>query len=530
MRFFAVFLACVLLTGGWVRATRHELWLYASTNLQVDDNANRLEALLRRAHSAGYEACVLTDSKFGRLADVTDRYRANARRIRTVAQELGLRLVPAVAPIGYSNDLLYHDPNLAEGLVVEGTPLEVRNGVARLIPDLSVAFGPKLSFVDDTVRIADGVATVTDPHSNSRFVYALKLQPHRCYRVSVDIRTDHFMAKPEIKALAKANGRSLQFQSLGVQPTQDWKRVYVAFNTLDAADVNVYFGVWGDAKGTLQWRNWTIEEVALLNVLRRDGAPLKVVDERTGKSLIERRDIERWADPKLGVTPWPGEYEWAHEPPVLRVPKLPDGTKLRVSWYHPAIIYEGQVSICPSEPKTMELVADQMRRVHELFGATGYMLSHDEVRSLNTDESCLKQHKSPGELLGENIARCRELLPKGTRAYVWSDMFDSDHNAVAGPYYLVNGDLRGSVELLPKDVTVVNWNFDKRDTSLKFFAERGHRQVIAGYYDGDVGRIDAWLDSADKVPGVDAVMYTTWERRYDDLEAFAQRVRAHEAK
>jgi len=50
-------------------------------------------------------------------------------------------------------------------------------------------------------------------------------------------------------------------------------------------------------------------------------------------------------------------------------------------------------------------------------------------------------------------------------------------------------------------VVIVNWNYGKRDESLKFFADRGHKQVIAGYYDGSQDT-KKWLESAGKVEGV----------------------------
>ena len=48
----------------------------------------------------------------------------------------------------------------------------------------------------------------------------------------------------------------------------------------------------------------------------------------------------------------------------------------------------------------------------------------------------------------------------------------------------------------------------KRDESLKFFADRGHRQVIAGFYDAPVSsKTKAWKASAATVDGViDSVM------------------------
>jgi hypothetical protein len=104
---------------------------------------------------------------------------------------------------------------------------------------------------------------------------------------------------------------------------------------------------------------------------------------------------------------------------------------------------------------------------------------------------------------------------------VWSDMFDPHHNAVAS-YYLVNGSLFGSWTGLDSKVIVLNWNEGKRRESVPWFAGRGHRQVIAGYYDGRPDGIRAWLADDGSVRGLEGAMYTTWEPRYDDLEAFAQ--------
>jgi uncharacterized protein (DUF1330 family) len=104
-------------------------------------------------------------------------------------------------------------------------------------------------------------------------------------------------------------------------------------------------------------------------------------------------------------------------------------------------------------------------------------------------------------------------------------MFDPNHNA-HGDYYLVRGDFTGSWEGLDKEVIIVPWYFEKRDASLKWFADRGHAQVIAGYYDAAPERIRDWLVSAKKVSGVQGVIYTTWEHKYGDLERFAENVNA----
>ncbi|MBI3877602.1 MAG: hypothetical protein HY300_16860, partial [Verrucomicrobia bacterium] len=191
-------------------------------------------------------------------------------------------------------------------------------------------------------------------------------------------------------------------------------------------------------------------------------------------------------------------------------------------------VHDGQVMICPSEPKTISLLRDQARRVHAAWGAKGYMMSHDEIRVFNWCKACQDRGMDAGALLADNARTCVRLLREvnpGGKIYAWNDMFDPHHNA-KNHYYLVRGDLKGAWDGLDKDVIIVNWNFDKRRESLKWFAERGHRQIIAGYYDAGPQQIGAWLDAAKGVPGVAGAMFTTWQRNFTDIEKFADVARS----
>jgi hypothetical protein len=107
------------------------------------------------------------------------------------------------------------------------------------------------------------------------------------------------------------------------------------------------------------------------------------------------------------------------------------------------------------------------------------------------------------------------------RYAAWSDMFDPNHNAVDN-YYLVNGPLTGSWDGLPARVTIANWNGGKAASSLQWFDKRGHQQIIAGYYDGGLQNFRRWDAAAKDVPSVVGFMYTTWQHRYDDLEAYGK--------
>jgi hypothetical protein len=502
-------------------AEKPELWLYYPTNLQVNANIDTLQRVWTRAAAAGYTHVLLADSKFARLGDLGEMqqvYFANVSRTRRIATDLKLQIVPALFSVGYSNNLLYHDPNLAEGLPVKDALFVVHNGQADMVADPPVRLGQP-TWKDDAFVISDGVATTRGNPANSRMVWELPVAPFRCYHLSLMVRSDHCSGRPELKAIA--DGRELQYESLPFHSTQIWTHCDVVFNSLNHKKVGVYFGIWGGFTGLLACKDWTIGEAALTNVLRRPGAPCVVRADGGGVTYVEGRDYTRIVDPKLGNEPWPGEYEaWHESPPIFT--DLAEGTRLRVSWFHPAIIYDEQVCMCLCEPKARQILSDQATRMKQAWQSEGYMMSHDEIRVMNWDESCETSGQTPGQILADNVRFCTNLLT-GSTVYVWSDMFDPFHNAHDN-YYLVNGDLGGSWDGLAKDVVIVNWNFQKRDQSLKFFADRGHHQIIAGYYDADVSQIKSWLESANRVSGIVGVMYTTWRGDYSNLDAFAKLV------
>jgi hypothetical protein len=509
-----------------------EKWLYKSTNILVDKNVDELEKLFARGHDAGYTHVLLADSKFSRLAEMDPRYFQNVDRVKQAAAKHQIEIVPALFSVGYSNDILSRDVNLVEAIPVKNLPLVVKGGVAVVddpapptLPGGNFTDRKKWSYVDDNVTVENGVARVTDAKENARLSRKLTLAPWRQYHVSVWVKTDNFRGHPEVKVLPEGGKPSLTWDNLKVKPTMDWTQQHIVFNSQDNTTATIMFGAWGGGKGTLQWRDAKIETVAFLNMPRRPGCPLEI-KTADGKALKEGSDFDELRDPHLGTNPWAGEFDIWHEPPVLKT-KLPDGTKLLASYSHAATIYDGQAMICPSEPKTMEVLRDQAQRVHKLWGAKGYMMSHDEVRVLNQCAACRARGISPGKILAENVKACIAILKEinpGGRIYVWNDMFDPNHNAVEKNYYLVNGSLLGSWEGLDKDVIILPWYFEKRAQSLRFFADRGNRQVIAGYYDSDPAKVKDWLAAAKGVNGVLGVMYTTWQNNYNDIEAFSKAI------
>ncbi len=527
-------------------------WVWVMANLLVDAEADRVVALVERAARDGYNGLVVSDYKLNILGKMPERYFDHVARLRAVADQARIELIPTVFPIGYGNGLLSHDANLAEGMQVDGAPFVVQGGEAVLEPnpaarlangDLETTRGEvfsgfgfqdapgEVSFVDREVVHGGKTSCRMENLSKSpvaRLIQKVSVRPRACYRFSCWVKTRELTPTGAFRLLAiGASGqRQLTFHEGGLRPTGDWTRVEVVFNSQDQTEVNLYAGVWSGRSGVLWLDDLELEELSLVNVLRRDGCPLTVTTEDGGLTYIEGRDFEPVQDPKLGTVPYNGEFEFSHSGPPLRISapsRIKNGERLRVSWYHPVLTHGTDVAACLSEPKVYDLLRDQAKRVNDLYHPRTFFMQHDELRVANWCRACQSRKLTPGELLADNARRCVELVKEvnpDAEILVWSDMFDPNHNAVKN-YYLVNGTLAGSWLGLDRSVMIANWNGGKAKASLGFFAGRGHRQVIAGYYDHD-DAFENWDAAARGVPGVSGFMYTTWEKRYDDLERYGK--------
>ena len=529
-------------------------WVWVMSNLLLDQQADFVVGLIERAAAAGYNGLVLSDYKMNFLGRMGPAYFKNVARVRAAADRHHLEIIPCVFPIGYSDGLLSHDPNLAEGLPVKDAPFRVKGGEAFLVPDPAAHLrnggfeevkGDKFagfSFQDDPGKVTFADRDVVHGGSvacriqdikqgasgNGRVIQRVKVRPHACYRLACWVKTRDF--RPAAFKLAALGKRPLTFHEVRLKPTEDWRLVETAFNSLEETEVGIYAGQWGGGTGSLWLDDLSLEELALVNVLRRDGCPL-VVASADGQTVYEEgKDFEPVRDPRLAKVPYSGGFDFHHQGATLRLTagsRIKDGDRLRVSWYHLVVTHEHQVTCCLTEPRIDELLRDQARRVNALLQPKTFFMGHDEIRVANWCRTCQAAGKTPGQLLANNVQRCvailKEVNPRA-QVVVWSDMFDPNHNAVKN-YYLVNGPLDGSWDGLPRDVIVANWNGRKAAASLKWFAGRGHTQVMAGYYDSDLGSFQRWAGAAQGISGVTGFMYTTWQRRYDDLEAFGKAMR-----
>lgn len=526
-------------------------WFYVQTNLATKANVDKLLPIMEQAKTLGYNGMVLADAKFGRLGQMPPSYFANVEQVKKKAADLELPITPVVANVGNAGQLISGNMNLAEGQPVIKAPYVVKDGILQPLPEVSFRNGSfeesnSNKLADFTSQDAVGVSSSIDtaithsgraslrledfrdknPSGNVRITQVLNVHPWQQYRVQLWIKSEGVDKNASVRCfVATQSGKRLSFMDLGVAKTQDWRQHTIIFNSQDNDRVTLFTGMFGGNKGKLWIDDIEVKEAQFLNVLRRPGTPV-TVETSAGKVLTEGEDFDRIEDPSVNRTDVSGVFNFDHEFPSIRVKgnKLAEGTKVLVSYTHATVTETSKVTLCPSEPASADVLLDQFKRVVALFKPTGLYLAHDEIRVADTCPLCTSRNLSPGELYAEDLRNCYNLaqkaLPGGT-VYVWSDMFDPNHNAHED-YYLSNGDWKDSWKGINPKMIIVNWNFEKRDKSIPFFNKLGVHQILAGYYDRPVAEVSDWLESAKDTSNIDGIMYATWVFDYSQIEPFAK--------
>ena len=508
-------------------------WLFIFRDMKDPKEVDRMIERFPRAKAAGYNgvafSCDLAESK--------------AAELRQAAKRNGLELIALV--MGGT-----HDRNYVEGLPVKDALFVVHGASATLLPDnpTRVVNGEFEEFAGDhfknwAFQDDEGVTSFVDrevkhggtaslrmehigknPARHCRIMQQITLQPQRQYRISFWLKSENLSpADPEVKVLKTDGLGALSFQTVHVEQTQDWKHYDISFNSMDNSTANFYLGSWNGKDGKMWWDDLRVEEIGLVNVLRRPGCPVAVRSEN-GAPYEEGRDFGRIVDPKLH--PWVAYHE---QPAIKLAPntRIKEGERLRVSYYHPIIVYEDRITSCLSEPQIFTEWEADVRRINDLIHPAAFLMSHDELRVMNQCALCQSKKMTPGELLAWNVRQAAQII-RGIRPdagiWVWSDMFDPLHNAV-DHFYAVNGSLQGSWKGLDKDVGIVNWYGSLQGKNCKFFADLGLKQILSGYYDGDDdgAAITAWRNNTKDVPGIVGAMYTTWEDKYGPMDVWAKK-------
>jgi len=520
-------------------------WVYVSTGLRSNEELDRVQSIARTAASHGLNGMLLS-AGFDQMDLKPPEFLHRLTTLKKACDSLKVEIIPMGFSVGYGSGILAHNKNLAAGLPVRGALFVADDREARFVPDspaklqnggfeersgnLPAGFSPHGRGISvDTQVFHSGKASVCFRNFNGTsgdafLAQQVRTTPYRCYRLRCWLRTEEVSPETRFHMWAIApDGRDLAYLEYPLPAAGDWSRFDWAFNSWYADHVDFRIGI-ADGKARNVWvDDVEVEEVGLINVLRRPGTPVVVRNEKTNEVYQEGRDYDQIADPQLN-------FRCDHNGPSIRLlpgGRIRSGDRLRVDYFHGTTIYRDQVPIDMSEPEAYEIWRRQIPLIEKYLSPRKYFLSMDEVRIGGFCKACKDRHLPMAEILGNcvrrQVAMVRDVNPRA-QVFVWSDMFDPNHNA-RKEYYLIDGSFEGTWKYLPKGLVIACWYYEKRDPSLAFFSKLGYQTLAGAYYDADnLDNPKGWLQSLDRTPGAIGIMYTTWENKYKLLPAFGDLV------
>jgi len=180
---------------------------------------------------------------------------------------------------------------------------------------------------------------------------------------------------------------------------------------------------------------------------------------------------------------------------------MPEVQSLSHSYYlvlaHPELAEVAQDpwpdNYCPSNPKSYELFFDVLQEVIEVLHPRIISIGHDEAYLFNFCNRC--KGRDAAEIYATDITKARDFLAeRGVRTAIWGDKLLEIHHPNGVVYGGVERNIvrygkhfhlpatNRCVDLIPRDVLVLDWYWSLSYESAAMLAEKGFETIYGNFH------------------------------------------------
>ena len=190
-------------------------------------------------------------------------------------------------------------------------------------------------------------------------------------------------------------------------------------------------------------------------------------------------------------------------------------------------------SYCPLHPEVHKVLFELMDELARACEARAFHIGMDEVFIL-ADAGCPRcKGRDPARLFADEVKTLHAHLKAiGCRTWMWGDRFLDGKATGLGEWEASENGTESAIDLVPKDIVICDWHYDRAPETPLVFAKKGCDVVVCPWRKPDValaqlGQVRAIRAGTDQAVARHALgmLQTTW----CGLSPFAKACRAQES-
>lgn len=177
--------------------------------------------------------------------------------------------------------------------------------------------------------------------------------------------------------------------------------------------------------------------------------------------------------PEFDETPWvkmPEKYEWPNE----------DGLYCK--------------SYCPLHPDVHKVVFALVDEICTAFESTAFHAGMDEVFYIGEEKCPRCSGHDKAELFSNEVRKIRDhLAQRNRRLWIWGDRLLDGKETGMGMWEASMNNTHRAIDMIPKDVLICDWHYERPDKTAVYFAMKGFDVVTCPWRKPAVGAAQ-WQD------------------------------------
>lgn len=237
----------------------------------------------------------------------------------------------------------------------------------------------------------------------------------------------------------------------------------------------------------------------------------------------------------LGHQSWAGSinnllrvYPQFDETPHVKMPE-------KYAWPNPDGLY--CKSYCPLHPDVHRVVFDLVDEICQAFEADAFHAGMDEVFYIGDDKCPRCGGRDKAELFAGEVQAIRNHLAQQKRElWIWGDRLLDGKTTGLGIWEASFNNTHRAIDLIPKDVFICDWHYDRPEKTAVYFAMKGLRVATCPWRTPSVAleQLDDMLRfrrsaTREMQPRYQGMIQTVWSGADQFLDGFYGRRKEPEA-